>query len=162
ARDVLVLAQSIGLTGHFDGGAGDNEIQGPNRKTQWGVTGPGHGRVVNASGQGLIAEGFTAVCNLRGGAASARDRVTEAGALSGQIRDSDGANTFEIEGQQAVSLRGGAGDDTFLFADQAVLNGTIDGGAGTDTLNWAKYQTARQVTLTGTPQPSGFAGAEAS
>ena len=35
------------------------------------------------------------------------------------------------------NLTGGAGADTFVFADGAGIDGTIDGGDGTNTLDYA-------------------------
>ena len=58
-----------------------------------------------------------------------------------------GNDTFNIAGALTNDLRGGAGDDTFVLANGATLNGTIDGGAGTDLLDYALYNTAVNVNL---------------
>jgi acrosin len=48
----------------------------------------------------------------------------------------------------ATSLVGGTGNDEFVFAPGAVLTGgTIDGGNGTDLLNYAAYTTGVSVSL---------------
>ncbi|MFC1812988.1 hypothetical protein ACFL03_09875, partial [Thermodesulfobacteriota bacterium] len=57
---------------------------------------------------------------------------------------------------------GGSSTDAFIFNDTMTISGTIDGGAGADTLDWSTYTTARGVTLTGTGTNDGFAGTEAS
>ena len=50
---------------------------------------------------------------------------------------SSGDDTFNIVGALTHTLRGGAGNDTFVFADGATLTGTVDGQSGTDTLNFS-------------------------
>ena len=39
--------------------------------------------------------------------------------------------------------------DRFVFADGAVFNGTLDGGAGSDTLDYSAYTTPVCVNLSG-------------
>src|SRR5262249_15956128 len=52
---------------------------------------------------------------------------------------------------QIQNLVGGAAADTFLFGDGFQIAGTIDGGGGTNTLNYAAYTTNVLVNLqTGT------------
>jgi hypothetical protein len=77
---------------------------------------------------------------------------------------SDAANTWNITGQNAgtlssallagtvtfsgrVSLYGGNGADTFVFADGAGVGGVIDGGGGTNTLNYSSYSSSVLVDL---------------
>jgi N-acetylneuraminic acid mutarotase len=77
---------------------------------------------------------------------------------------SDGANTWTLTGQNAgtlssallvgtvtfsgaSNLHGGNGADTFVFADGAGVDGTIDGGGGTNTLNYSNYSTSVLVDL---------------
>src|SRR5262249_34558004 len=45
------------------------------------------------------------------------------------------------------TLVGGSAADTFTFADGAAVTGTIDGGAGTNALNYAAYTTPVVVNL---------------
>jgi acrosin len=68
------------------------------------------------------------------------------------------ADVFNITGTQPVSLYGNGGDDTFNFADAAILNGILDGGAGNDVLNFASYTTGRSITLTAASAVDGFDG----
>jgi hypothetical protein len=77
---------------------------------------------------------------------------------------SDGANTWNITGQNAgtlssallfgpvtfsgaTNLHGGNGADTFVFADGAGVGGVIDGGGGTNTLNYSAYSSSVLVDL---------------
>ena len=59
------------------------------------------------------------------------------------------------------SLSGGNSDDAFVFGDGVVFGGVIDGGQGSDRLDWSAASSNRAVTLTDN-SPSGFAGNEAS
>jgi hypothetical protein len=73
-----------------------------------------------------------------------------------------GVDRFDILGSQAVNLNGGAGDDLFVFADNAVLTGNIDGGSGSDLVTFAAYTTARRIVLQGYASEDGFIGLDAS
>ncbi len=64
---------------------------------------------------------------------------------------------FTVTGNQAVTVTGGAGADSLIFADGGVLSGPFDGGTGIDTLSFAGYTTSRAVTLTSNGV-DGFAG----
>jgi len=80
------------------------------------------------------------------------------GANSGNLTNADGTINFT----SVENLTGGTGTDNFVFSDTATISGSIDGGAGTDTIDWSAYSTARSVTLTGLGSIDGFAGTEAS
>jgi hypothetical protein len=61
-----------------------------------------------------------------------------------------GADRIEIDQVPAAlvtTLRGGGGNDTFAFAAAATINGTLDGQAGTDTLDYSAYLTQVAVNL---------------
>jgi hypothetical protein len=77
---------------------------------------------------------------------------------------SDAANTWTVTGQNAgtlssallfgpvtfsgaTNLTGGNGADTFVFADGAGVDGTIDGGGGTNTLDYSAYSSTVLVDL---------------
>jgi hypothetical protein len=45
------------------------------------------------------------------------------------------------------NIVGGAGDDSFRFTNGASLPGTIDGGAGSNTLNYAAFDAAHPITV---------------
>ena len=77
------------------------------------------------------------------------------------LEGGSGQDSFTVSGTQAVNLSGGAGADQVIFGDGAALDGTIDGGAGSDTLDQAAFTTARQVLVTGIGTVDGFAGTEA-
>ncbi|RLB70480.1 MAG: hypothetical protein DRH04_03515, partial [Deltaproteobacteria bacterium] len=69
---------------------------------------------------------------------------------------------FDIHGSQTYHLAGGAGDDTFSFANNSELIGTIDGQTGMNTMEYSRYLSSRDVYFTGLGSLSGFSGSEAS
>jgi hypothetical protein len=77
---------------------------------------------------------------------------------------SDGANTWNVTGHNAGNLgssllagpvtfsgvrnlTGGNGGNTFVFANGAGVDGSIDGGGGSNTLNYASYSSSVLVDL---------------
>lgn len=68
-----------------------------------------------------------------------------------------GNDRFEIHGEQTYDLHGGAGDDTFVFADGAKLNGELDGQGGADTVDFGAYLKAIDIILSSLGE-SGFNG----
>jgi hypothetical protein len=68
------------------------------------------------------------------------------------------ADTFNINGTLNLNLSGAEGDDTFIFQDKAVLNGSLDGGEGKDRIDWSLYQSAQKAVLTGLGSVDGFNG----
>jgi hypothetical protein len=65
------------------------------------------------------------------------------------IHGGTGGNIFNIQQTGVpVNLSGGSGNDTFVFSDGAGLSGgTIDGGPGTNTLDYHLYTTSVNVNL---------------
>ena len=57
------------------------------------------------------------------------------------------ANTFNVLASSTVNLNGGAGNDSFVFSDGAVLHGSIDGQRGVNTLDLGGYHHATEVNL---------------
>jgi hypothetical protein len=77
--------------------------------------------------------------------------------IGGRITD-----TFNIAGTVFVGLSGGGGATDVVFADNATVAGTIDGGTGPSTLDWSAYSTPRKVALSAPGFSHGFTGVEAS
>ncbi|MBC8509085.1 MAG: tandem-95 repeat protein, partial [Chloroflexi bacterium] len=57
---------------------------------------------------------------------------------------------------------GGPTPDSFVFANMASIAGSIDGGTGSDTLDYSGYTTARDVQLIGLGSQDGYLGTEMS
>jgi hypothetical protein len=70
--------------------------------------------------------------------------------VQGAIQEFDASNygdTFKITANTTANLVGGPGADTFVFTPGATLTGSIDGGAGHNTLNYSAYTTPVHVNL---------------
>ena len=60
-----------------------------------------------------------------------------------------GNDIFNIDFSWGGDLIGVGGDDQFVFADGKTVGGTVDGGAGSDTVDWGAYTvSARNVVVT--------------
>ncbi len=154
------------LSGALNGGTGTNTLTGDNVANSWTITGADAGTVTGISG------GFTNIANLTGGTGT--DSFTlNGGTLSGAI---DGgltgintliadnvANSWTISGADAgtvtgvtggftniSTLVGGNTTDSFAFTPGGVLSGPLDGGLGSDTLDFSSYGTAVSASPTGT------------
>lgn len=112
------------LTGGFDGidsvegGAGADTLTGLNRGSTWTVNGVSDSYRDDTTGRVLT---ISAVETYSGGSQ---------------------ADTYNVAGVQSTSLSGGDGDDLVRFADGANLTGVIDGGAGSDIVDFALWTTS--------------------
>jgi hypothetical protein len=79
---------------------------------------------------GMIIQGGSGINTLNGPDSSNRWQVT--GANAGTI---DGSVTFT----SIQNLIGGSGNDTFAFSTSGRLDGRLDGGGGTNTLDYSAY-----------------------
>jgi acrosin len=187
--DTFIFQAGGSLSGSIDGGSGANTLE----TTGQGLTLTGLGLAGGFDGTSpSITGGFDNVETLMGGSTAADSlagmnaaatwslgtadtynvSTTTAGTtttttltFSGftQLVGGTVADTFDITGAQAVSLKGGGGTSDFVFfTDGASVTGSIDGGGGQAALNWQKYSTARKVTLIAPSFNQGFSGTEAS
>ena len=121
------------LTVYFDningiiGGSGMNDtFTGRDADATW--TWKANGDNVYQSGGGTTA--FRGFENLQGGS---------------------GVDQFVISGTQNENIFGGAGGDTFSLLNGAMLNGFLDGQAGTDTLDYSAWTSGMTVNLLANP-----------
>ena len=56
-------------------------------------------------------------------------------------------DTFIISGAETARIYAGAGHDDFVILDGAILDGTLDGGGGSNTLDYSDYSTSVTVDL---------------
>ena len=75
------------------------------------------------------------------------------------LQAGSGSNTFNILTDTAIDLLGSTGNDTFAFFNTAELNGSIDGGSGTNALDYTNYDNPVVATLTGSTA-NGYSGTE--
>jgi Ca2+-binding RTX toxin-like protein len=80
------------------------------------------------------------------------------------ITGGSGDDRFYIAGSQSMNLNGGAGNDSFIFSNQGLLIGIIDGGSGNDVIDYSGDLTTildiRVFVLTSLGSQDGFAGLE--
>lgn len=93
-----------------------------------------------------------------GGTATNLVSVT-GGSASNTLTGANTANTWDITGNNAgningsvtfaafANLTGGTANDSFVFGNGASVSGTINGGAGTNGLNYSAYLTGVYVNL---------------
>jgi acrosin len=152
------------LTGTINGGGGANGIAGDNAGDSFAITGPNAGSIAT-----LIPAGFVNIGNLAGGTGNDSFTFVTGGSLTGTINGGAGTNTitgdnagdaFSITGSNAGSIAtllsagftnvqnlvGGTGDDSFTFVTGGSLAGTINGGAGTNTVTGDNAGDAFSIT----------------
>ncbi|WP_179957840.1 beta strand repeat-containing protein, partial [Exilibacterium tricleocarpae] len=93
------------VSGTIDGQDGADTLAGRDTDNNWEVTGAGSGSVGDFT--------FANMDTLIGGT---------------------GIDNFQLTGGSITDIEGGLGDDTFVI-DATVINGTLDGGAGSDSLS---------------------------
>src|SRR5437899_4255246 len=144
--DTFVLGPSGKVTGHISGGDGDDVLVAADTPNTWTISGPDAGT--------LNGVAFSSVETAQGGASEDVFVVTVAGLLAGallggpgvdRLRGADQRNVWRVTSRNSgklnqqgfggvESLEGGSGDDEFVLADGASVDGVIEGGAGNDTL----------------------------
>ncbi len=159
------------LTGTVDGGSGNDSITGA---ANYSITGTNSGTLTGAVG-------FVNVENLSG---SGSFTFTSAGSLSGTVTGTGGSDTivgaddgnvFTVSAANAgmlvgkvsgftgfENLTGGGGADRFAFIAGGVVSGSLDGGAGGDTLDYSALSAALSVTMTSTGDVTGALGVSGS
>jgi filamentous hemagglutinin family protein len=149
AADTFNFSDAAALAGTINGGLGSNAISYALYTTAVAVN--------LQAGTATGTAGFSNVGTFAGG--SAADSITglDAGGTwdltasgAGTTPDGTAFSSFE-------NLLGGAGADTFDFANGAVF-GTVNGGAGSDALDWASAVAGQTIVLTGLGAGDGFAG----
>ena len=181
--DTFQVGEGAALTGTLDGGADADTLTYAAATTARQVTLTGLGSVDGFVGTASsISGGFsnidavvgsTGADTLTGLNAAATwevdgsNRYTSTNTLSltafETLVGGSGLDTFTISGAPSADVRGGAGADQFTFADGATLTGTLQGGADTDTLDYAAVTAAVTVNLatgTATQVTGGVSGME--
>lgn len=171
ANDQFTFVTGGSLTGTITGGGGIDTITGANTANTWTINGTNTGTINGTSFQGIA--------NLTGGTANDQFTLTTSATLAGVITGGGGtdtliganaANTWTITGTNAgnvngavqfqgiANLTGGSGNDRFVFHTGGNVTGTIDGGAGTDTLDFTALSPSPTVLFTGPGSIDGFDG----
>ena len=140
ANNTATGTNGISNINAVDGGAASDTLIGANTVNTWNITGNNAGNI-----NGTFE--FTAMENLTGG--SATDTLVGANTT----------NTWNITGNNAgninaalgftgmENLTGGTGTDSYVFSDGQGVNGTVDGGAGSNTLDYSNYTVGVTINL---------------
>jgi hypothetical protein len=157
------------------GGSASDTLVGFDSVSTWSIT---------ASNAGAVAGfGFAAVENLTGGTAADTYTFGGGGSVSGGINGAAGSDTVvgadtanvwnitastagDLNGHAFINienLSGGNNADAFVFSIGAGVTGTVAGGGGMDTLNYAAYTTGIALNLQSGAATGlgGFTGIEA-
>ena len=187
-NDTFIFEDKGVLNGTLDGHAGINSIDLSASSTAVSVTLSGASNYLGFNGliDTYLPNGFKNISTILGSAISNADTIRGANRASqwtigelGMAYSLDGksiafsgfeiaqggvaADTFTISGTVGpIDLLGGAGDDSFVFLDEAELLGSLDGQSGENTLDYSAYLTPRNFHLTSVGTFSGFNGTEAS
>jgi hypothetical protein len=139
--DAFVFEDGVGVDGNIDGGGGSNTLAYETQNTTPDTV---NLQTHTATGVGGT---FVNIQNFLGGNAV----NTFVGPNADTTWNITSSNTGNLPGDITFlafqNLTGGAGADTFVFSDGAGVSGTIDGGGGTNSLNYAAYSTTVFVDL---------------
>jgi Ca2+-binding RTX toxin-like protein len=185
-NDAFNLGNGAMVTGNVDGEAGADSLSFAPSTAAVNVTlsGPGldgfDGTVANIGGgfdavnsvvgsgvAGDVLNGLDTDSNWALGATSTYTDTVSTNAIDFSafetLNGGSMVDAFSVAGSQTVSLIGNDGDDTFtLNSDDARLTGSVDGGAGSNTLSFTGLTTVdADVSLTGNAA-DGFAGSAGS
>ena len=138
-NDSFAFQPGAGVSGNIDGGAGVNTLDysalaGPITVNLQAHTAPGIGGT------------FSDISNFVGSAGSdtlVGPNATTTWNVTGPNSGNVAGNTFS----SFENLTGGSGDDTFALYDGGSLSGKVDGGAGSNTLDYSNYSGPVVVNL---------------
>jgi hypothetical protein len=150
AADSFALAGGA-LTGAIDGGLGVNSLQGDNVANSWTINSLNGGTVTGVAG------GFANIENLVGGNAGDTLSGPNAAINAWNITGTNAGSVAGVSFSGFENLVGGTLIDNFVFSNGAGVSGNIDGGTGSDTLDFSGYTSSVTETLTALGT-SGFNG----
>ena len=144
-NDTFAFVNSGAISGLVDGGLGDNELD------------------YSAYTAGAVSVNLNTFKATAIGGTFANIAVFIGSASADSLTASDGDNTILVNGADSGTLDGlfsfssfenllaGGGDDTIAFSGDGSLSGSLNGGSGTDTLDFSAYGRGVAVNLnTGT------------
>jgi hypothetical protein len=151
--DRFEFADAKGEDGIIDGADGANTLD-------YHLYATNHPITVNLQTQTATGTGgFRRIQNLIGGASHADTLI---GADTFNTWHVQSANAGDVNGLFTFSsienLTGGANGDFFVFANQATVDGAVDGAGGYNFLDFSAYLTSLVTTLLGFGKLDGFLG----
>jgi acrosin len=143
AADTFKFASGGSVSGNVNGGGASS---GSDTLDYSALAGPVSVNLANSTATG-IGGTFSNITNFVGSAGS--DTLT--GANTANTWNVTASNAGNVNGTVTFSsfenLTGGTAADTFKFADNIGVSGTVNGGGGTDTLDYSAYTSAHAVTV---------------
>ena len=139
--DAFSFGRSGSLTGSIDGGGGTNTIDESSFTTTISLN------LANNSLTG-IASPFANIQKVLGGSSAANQVVAPNTSGLINITGANTGNAANVIFAGFGNLVGGSANDLFVFSDGASVTGAIDGGAGTNGLDYSAYSTTIAVNLT--------------
>ena len=157
-NDSFSFANGANLTGSISGGANADTLDLSAYATGRSIVLNGVGANGFNGSSAIISAGFSGLDNLIGSTTAATDSLTGLNAVAafnlGALTYTSGAqtltfsnfeiltggsqsDTFDLPGVLNFTLNGNGGNDTFVFHNSTNLTGHIDGGLGTDTLDYS-------------------------
>jgi hypothetical protein len=141
AASGVIAATGAGTVAVIGSGAGFS-------LTNAGTIRGGAGTVLAADGNMAAALGSTYLAGAIQTVGNGDGRIVNTGTIIGSIALGGGNDTIENRGTLQGDVFLGAGDDSFVQQGSATLRGTIDGGAGTDTITVSGGSAAAPVAFT--------------
>jgi hypothetical protein len=155
----LTLASPATTTFNLDMGSGNDQfflegivagglIQGNGGDDAFAIKANFTGTITGGSGVNSLTflTATSGVANFNGGgtatinAATRNNNFTLTGTNAGNLNTLLQTNFTNVS-----SLRGGAVQDRFIFQDGSSISGTVDGGLGTDILNFSAFSSSRFI-----------------
>lgn len=147
--DTFLVANGKSFAGTIDGGGGENTLSYAAYKSV--IT----ANLATGTVSGL--KGFQNISTLIGGSNTDKligPNTSNTWNITANNAGTVGAITF----QSFESLTGGSADDQFVFSQGTALKGKIDGGGGSDTLDYSNVQTGTLAVNLQTKAATGTAG----
>ena len=151
ADDLFTFNAGANITGLINGGAGNDTLNFATFTSALDIKLTALGDVDGFNGtRGTSPATFANINSIVGGTAA--DKITGLGAgATWNINPTPTPNTYVSTNTLTFlafeNLNGGSGADTFVFNGNASVNGSVDGGAGSDTLNYSNYTSAVTVNF---------------
>ncbi len=144
--DTFAFSGSGALSGNIDGGAGVNTLD-----YSWYTSGSIQVSLGSVEGSGTATALAGSFSNIRALVGSTRNDDVLNGPDTDTIFTISGQNAGTVNGSFSFSameiLNGGAGNDTFAFTGSGALSGQINGGDGSNTLDYSGYGLGVTVDL---------------
>ena len=139
-NDVFKFVTGGSLTGGINGGGGNDTIDDSSLTAALTLN-------LATSTITLVTGSFSNIQNVIGGTSTTNQIIAQSSGTTFNITGANIGNAAGIGFTRFGYLVGGAGNDVFKFSNAATLSGTINGGAGTNTIDQSAYLSATSVNL---------------